>query len=275
MPTLPEVILLAVGNELLNGEIRDRNLYTLARRLTRLGFQVAEAGIIRDDPKRIARWLKRRLRYPPGLVIISGGLGPTEDDLTLQAVATALERPLQETTASRALVEQHYDRLLAAGHIKTRGPTEARHKLALLPRGARSLPNPLGTAPGVEIEHDATRIYCLPGVPAELKAIFNESIVPTLRRRFTLGTWVEAELVVRCQDEAQVAAPLREVADRHPETYIKSLARPFPEAGEGALRILISAHAEDETAARAHIRTALQDLRQTLSEANIAILETE
>ncbi len=273
MPALPEAVLLAVGNELLDGEIRDRNLYTLAHRLTRLGFQVTEAGILRDSPEHIVRWLKRCLRCQPDLLVVSGGLGPTEDDLTLQAVATALGRPLQATTASRALVEQHYDRLLAAGHMETRGPTEARHKLARLPRGARPLPNALGTAPGVEIEHAATLIYCLPGVPAELKALFTESIVPALRRYFTLGEWVEAELIVHCQDEAQVAAPLREVADRHPKTYLKSLARAFPEAGEGALRILISAHAEDAVTARTRIQTALQDLRQTLSEAHIPIRE--
>lgn len=271
----PEAILLAIGNELLNGEIQDRNLYTLARRLTRLGFQVTEAGLTRDDPARIEALVRRYLKIQPNLLIISGGLGPTEDDLTLHALAQVLERPLQETDAARALVEQHYDRLLDAGYVQERGPEGARQKMARLPQGARPLPNPLGTAPGVEIEHNELWIYCLPGVPAELDAIFNEGIVPALSRRFALDSWAQAELTVRCQDEAEVAAPIREVADRHPETYIKSLARAFPEAGESALRILISTHAEDESTARAHIQASWQDLRQTLAEADIPILETK
>lgn len=273
MSVVARAALLIIGSELLNGEIRDTNLFTLARALTRLGFTVQQAAMVRDDSFAIAASLVTLLETAPQVLLISGGLGPTEDDGTLQAVALALHRPLEESPAARALVEAHYDRLLAAGYVPQRGPESARRKMAQLPAGALPLPNPIGVAPGVTLEAGETLIVCLPGVPAELEAIFETAVVPLLMDRFQPLCWVERALVAHCEDEAQVAALLQTLAARFPEVYLKSLARPFPDAGSAALRIIAAMHAPNQTIAAQSLDAVLAALQQALAEAGIPILD--
>ncbi|MGC9358616.1 MAG: hypothetical protein ACP5GX_12145, partial [Anaerolineae bacterium] len=159
------------------------------------------------------------------------------------------------------------------GHLRKRGPERARRKMATLPSGAQPLPNPIGTAPGVHLEHEGTLIYVLPGVPEELEAIYAQSVEPALRHHFETGAWIEGDIVVQCSDEAQVADVLREVTPRHPEVYIKSLARPFPHAGKSGLRILAAARADQPITAQEEVERALNDLTLTLERADIPVLE--
>ncbi|MBN1259908.1 MAG: competence/damage-inducible protein A [Anaerolineae bacterium] len=265
-------VLLAIGNELLNGEVQDRNLYLLARELTRLGWVVEEAAIVRDDPERIAALCVQFLQRGPQLLVVSGGLGPTDDDLTLAAVAEALGRPLQTHPSARDMVEAHYDRLLALGYVPRRGPLPARVKMATLPQGAIPLPNPIGVAPGVLLEHQDTLVVCLPGVPAELEAIFAASLRPLLTVRFHPGIWVEEHLVARCEDEADVTLSLRTVAARYPDLYFKSLARPFPEAQSAELTIVVAARAEDAEATYDRVQMAKAALETELARAGIPVI---
>lgn len=272
---MPEASLLAIGNELLSGEIRDLNLYTLSRRLTRMGFKVLGAVIARDTRESIADSLAFLLAQGPDVLICAGGLGPTEDDLTLAALSEALDRPLTLDPDARRLVESHYDNLLDRGYLDHRGPEAARAKMARIPQGATPLHNPVGTAPAVRLEHDAARIYVLPGVPKELDAIFEETLVPELQRTFDLGGWAEEALRVHVDDEAAVAAPLEEVRERHPDVYLKSLARPFPSAGREGLRIIAAAQAPDAERAHDAVRAALADLRRTLEQAGLLVSSAE
>ena len=271
--TLPTALLLAIGDELLNGDVRDANLHRLSRGLTGLGLRAEEARLIRDAPAQIGRTFRALLARAPDVLIVSGGLGPTEDDRTLAALADAMGVQLTAHPKARALVEAQYERLLAAGHVAQRGSETIRRKMARLPEGATPLPNPRGTAPGIVLAHEGTRIYCLPGVPAELAAIFDGDVVPDLRVHLELGAWVEVELTIACRDEAAVAAPLREVAVRHPDVYLKSLARAFPEALEGALRVIAAAHASDAATAREQAEAALRDLRERLARAGFSVSE--
>jgi molybdenum cofactor synthesis domain-containing protein len=273
--------LLAIGNELLNGEVRDKNLFTLSQALTRLGIVVELAVIVRDDPDAIAALLDLMLHEPSAyeldILIVSGGLGPTQDDLTLAALAQALQLPLVENKEARRLVEVHYERFLKKGYLAHHGPETARRKMATLPRGATPLPNPVGTAPGVRLEYSAantnmsTLIYCLPGVPAELEAIFADTIEPELRAHFTTGVWRETSLLAICDDEASAAAPLHEVAERHPDVYLKSLARPFPAAHREGLRIVLATHAHDAAEAQSRLDQVEADLRQAFNAVHICV----
>jgi molybdenum cofactor synthesis domain-containing protein len=268
---LPTAVLLAIGDELLNGDVQDTNIFWLSQRLTRMGLHVAEARIIRDRPAAIAEAFQALLARSPEVLLTSGGLGPTEDDRTLAALAEALTIPLIDNAEARRLVEVQYERLLAEHYIRHRASEPVRRKMARLPEGAVPLSNPLGTAPAVSLRHERTQIYCLPGVPGELRAIFQAHLVRDFRERFDLGAWVELELVVACQDEAAVAAPLREVTPRHPHVYLKSLARAFPEAREGALHIIAAVQAEDEKLARQQAEAALYDLAETLEASGLTV----
>ena len=270
---MPTASLLAIGNELLNGAVRDTNLFSLSQHLARMGFTVEYATMVRDIPRKIADVVLFLLAQHPDVLLCSGGLGPTEDDLTLSALAEALRVPLTLNSAAANLVEHHYDRLLAQHYLAQRGPTFAREKMATLPRGAQPLPNPVGTAPGVKLEHQGTVIYVLPGVPAELEAIFAASIVPELAHRFAPGVSVESTMLVYCDDEADLAIPLRDVTRRHPAVYLKSLAKPFPAAGAEGLRVIAVAVAATSGEARAASRATLDDLRRTAEAAGLSVGE--
>ena len=263
---MPHCNLLAIGNELLNGEIRDLNLHWLSRHLTRMGFLVNLAAVVGDRPGSIAAGLAFLLDTPPDILVCCGGLGPTDDDLTLEALADALDRPLTINAQAQHLIEAQYDQLLQQGYLARRGPEPARVKMARLPEGATALPNPVGTAPGVRLEVDDTVLFVLPGVPDELNAIFVESIEPELRRRYELSVWAQGELRVHVDDEAEVTKPLHDVSHRHPGVYLKSLAQPFPAADREGLRIIASTQAMDNRTAEQAIEETLQDLRCTLEE---------
>lgn len=267
----PTAALIAIGNELLNGAVRDLNLYTLGGNLTRLGFTVGPAIVVRDEPDRIVAALHYLWSRSPSVVVSSGGLGPTEDDLTLSAIAQAFDRPLEDNVEARRLVERHYDRLLDRGHLKNRGPEATRTKMAVLPEGAIPLPNPVGTAPGIRLVHEGIHLYVLPGVPKELEAMFADAVVPDLRSHFTLDTWAERAIVVHCDDEADIAAPLREVAHRHPDVYVKSLAKPFPAASREGLKVIAATSAETDEAAERAVEEALSDLRKRFENAGFEV----
>jgi molybdopterin-biosynthesis enzyme MoeA-like protein len=256
---------------LLNGEIRDLNLYTLSRRLTRLGFTVTRVAISPDLPESIEESLTFLLAHEPDVVICCGGLGPTEDDLTLRAISGALGRPLVRNAAARQLVEQHYDHLLKQGYLRHRGPEAARAKMATLPEGAQPLYNPIGTAPGAMLDIGNTRLYVLPGVPAELEAMFDHAVAPMLHEKFGAHTFAELELRVHVDDEAEAAAALEQARGRHPNVYLKSLAQPFPSAGREGLRIIATAQAENRQTAEAAVSEALSDLRKALEQAGLRV----
>lgn len=270
---MPTASLLAIGNELLNGAVRDTNLFSLSQHLTRMGFSVEYTAMVRDIPRKIADLVLFLLAQHPDVLLCSGGLGPTEDDLTLSALAEALHTHLALNGAAANLVECHYDRLLAQHYLTQRGPAFAREKMATLPLGAQPLPNPVGTAPGVKMEHQGTVIYVLPGVPAELEAIFAASVAPELLRRFTPGIWAEYSMLVYCDDEADLAIPLRDVARRHPEVYLKSLAKPFPAASAEGLRVIAVAVAATASEAHAAAQATLDDLRHTAEAADLPVSE--
>lgn len=262
---MPTAILMAIGNELLNGAVRDKNLFTLSQQMTHIGFSVECAAMVRDVPGKIAAALRFALAQHPDVLICSGGLGPTDDDLTLAAIADTLNRPLTFNPAASDLVELHYDRLIAQAYLAQRGPEAARRKMATLPEGGAPLYNAIGTAPGVRLEHDGTVIYVLPGVPAELEVIFGEVIVPELRQRFHAATWAEGALLVYCNDEAEIAVALQQVAGRHPDVYVKSLAQPFPAATDDGLRVIATAQADSTVLAQNAVAGALEDLQRTLA----------
>lgn len=272
---MPTAALIAVGNELLNGDIRDKNLFTLSQRLTRLGFRVEQAILVRDEPDAITEAVHALLAHPIDLLICSGGLGPTDDDLTLAALAQALKRPLTFDSDAYQRITEHYQRLIQEKQLHHPSPEASRRKMARLPAGAIPLPNSMGTAPGVALQHQGALIYALPGVPEELEAIFAESIAPELQARFETAAWAERAFFVHCDDEASLAPILHEISEAHAEVYIKSLARPFFSAGSHRLKILVMTHGEDESQARARVARACADLQAALQRAGFDIAPNE
>lgn len=172
MPLTAETI--AVGSELLLGNRRDTNSLFLADHLARTGIPLRFKTIVgdeRDDIVEAVRIAAGRVN----IVILTGGLGPTDDDCTRPAVARATGCPLRKRVeASKILMA----RLASWG----RTPTRAHHKQAMIPAGADVLDNPIGSAPGFALHWRRRLIFALPGVPAEAERMFETQVLPRLTR---------------------------------------------------------------------------------------------
>lgn len=264
------VEILAIGNELLIGDVLDTNTHWLCRRLTTMGAFVQRAVLLRDDEEAIAAEVQGALRRGVRLLVTSGGLGPTDDDRTLSAIARALNRPLELNEEALAMVAQRYSELYRQGFVDTPEVTPPRRKMAMLPQGATPLFNPVGTAPGVWLTEGETALVCLPGVPAELKGIFDHSLPPYLKQVLGKGAYTEQTFEVTCRDESVLAPLLKSVADRYPEVYLKSKARVF--GTEVRINLLVAATASDKVTAEARLRAAVDDLIAALEPHGIVLI---
>jgi len=264
--------LIAIGNELLEGDVQDTNTHWLCQQLTGLGGRVVRAVMIEDDNDAIARELREAIARHVPLIITTGGLGPTADDHTLQGVALALGRDIEENPRALEMILRRYESLRKASHVDAFTLTPARRKMALLPAGSEPVPNPVGTAPGVLIRLPDTIIVSLPGVPAEMKAIFLQSLVPLWRELFKEGAYHQRIAVTDCKEEAVLAPYVERVANRNPRVYVKSRARRF---GSGVhIHVSLSARGKDIEEATRLTQAAWDDLAAELEAAGISLHST-
>lgn len=171
--------IISIGTEILLGELTDTNSVFIARVLRDLGINLYYMTSVGDNRGRIASAVRTALSRAQ-VVIVCGGLGPTVDDVTRQAVADATDRGL---TFHQELLDQIATRF-AGFKAKM---TENNRQQAYLPDDSIVIENPVGTAPAFIVEHGSSVVICLPGVPREMKFLMNESVVPYLRNRYQLG----------------------------------------------------------------------------------------
>lgn len=171
--------LLLTGDELMAGDTVDSNSALIARHFTPLGWRIRQKLTLGDDLARLVAALGALTR-DCDLLMVNGGLGPTVDDLTAEALAAAAGVPLAEHPAALA----HLQRWCAQRGI---GLNAANRKQALLPRGCAVVANPVGSAVGFSLELNGCLVICTPGVPRELEAMLEQIIVPALRERFPAG----------------------------------------------------------------------------------------
>lgn len=167
--------LLSVGSEILRGETIDTNAAHLGRELSRLGFAVVGVRALPDDLRTIAAAV-REARGAADLTLVTGGLGPTHDDLTREAVAAALDEPLSEDQALVARLREQF------GPMRQMAVMNLRQALRI--PSAEVLRNPIGSAPGWWIDRDGTVLATMPGVPSEMRRMFAEQVLPRLDGRF-------------------------------------------------------------------------------------------
>jgi molybdopterin-biosynthesis enzyme MoeA-like protein len=143
--------------------------------------------------------------------------------------------------------------------------TPAREKMARIPEGARPLPNPLGAAPGVWLEEGGTTYVALPGVPAEMAAILEESVIPRLLARTTGAVYAERRITTQARDESEVATVLRRIARDVPEVFLKSHPTHF--GPDVRMQVFASTWAPDALRAEERLSRALARIREALGEA--------
>lgn len=164
---------LSIGTELTRGELVNTNASWLAKELVELGFEVTEHAVVDDDMARVKAALDRLARHAK-VIVCTGGLGPTTDDLTTAAVAETLGVPLRRDDASLEAIRRRFEKL---GRVMS----DSNAKQADFPEGAAILPNPIGSAPGFAVSLHEARAFFMPGVPREMKRMFEEQVVPQIR----------------------------------------------------------------------------------------------
>ena len=169
-----DIAVLTTGDELLNGELADTNTGTIAAALTRYGYRLRCSLSVPDQEKEIEAAL-RYLSQHVQAVIVTGGLGSTIDDLTARAAARATGQALAINERALEMVHEWFRK-------RNRQMEPSNERQALLPIQARPLPNLLGTAPGFQLQHGGCELFFLPGVPSEMKAMFEQSVLPALQQ---------------------------------------------------------------------------------------------
>jgi molybdenum cofactor synthesis domain-containing protein len=261
--------LIAVGREVLTGKTLDTNSHWLAGELTALGIRVKRICVVDDDVEEISGEVGYVLKLNMDLVITTGGLGPTRDDLTLQAWSKALGRELALNTGALDMVRNRYVELYEKGHVQIPEITPEREKMAWIPDGSNPLFNSVGAAPGVFIGSDEKLLFALPGVPAEMKSIFKQEVVPLIKRELERRRegWVMLEELVRSgfNDESFLWPLVKRVMDEKEDVYLKTLATSF--GAHVDLLVRVEAWGETEEKARERLKETVSYLRRLLQEA--------
>ena len=241
-----------MGTELLLGEVLNTNAQFLSRFCAHHGLDVYHHVTVGDNWERLSDALVRARRRAD-LVLISGGLGPTPDDITREVVADIWGCPLRADAKEMRVIE---------GFFRRRGVpmTENNRRQALLPQGAVSLPNPNGTAPGFYLEHDDAHVAALPGPPRELEPMVTASLGPLLKAsdRLPASRLYSRDLLLAGIGESQVAERIADLLRDQDDPSIATYA------GGGRIRIRLATRAKDEAEALASFRPVLDVLKSRL-----------
>lgn len=229
--------ILTIGNELVSGDVPNSNGSWLARRLAPLGVAVRVLAAVPDEIEAIAEWVRREAPLAD-VVLVTGGLGGTPDDITREAIAYAFSVEQEEVPELAADLRSRF----------TRDPEYAA-AWARLPAGSRPLPNPLGGAPGFAFEN----VYVMPGLPSEMEAMF-DAVAEEFRRGQPIGSWRKTYNT----RESEIATLLVEAGERWPGVIVGSYPT-FPLDGPQVEVVVKSSDADALGAASAWLASAIEE----------------
>jgi nicotinamide-nucleotide amidase len=237
------VEILCIGNELLSGMTLNTNAHWLCGEITNVGGIVRRVTVVRDEISEISSATRESLARNPDILITTGGLGATYDDMTLEGVAVVLgKKVVLDNRAVKMLKKSYAMRKL---HYEL---TESRLKMATIPEGSTPIQNPVGSAPAIMEQAGVTVIFCLPGVPSEMKTIFEGHILPLIKEG--VGKFVAEEINynIRGLSEAMIAPVLIEIVKSHPKNtiYLKTHPRGYYKKKTPQIRIQLVSRGDDK-----------------------------
>ena len=256
--------IVTVGTEILLGNIVNTNSAYLAVECANLGLTVYYQSVVGDNEERMKAVIRTALDRSD-VVILTGGLGPTEDDLTKEVTAEVMGMPLVEDAHSKERIERYMKEYKK--NNSQRRITSNNYKQALIPEGALVLDNHNGTAPGLILEKDGKIAILLPGPPVELKPMFTEEVYPYLRKK--QPEIIYSQVVKICGiGESQVAEDIQDMIQAQTNPTIA----PYAKVGEVHLRI--TAKASDEKEGKKLIKPVVRELKRRFGR-NIFATEAE
>lgn len=241
------VELISVGTELLLGNIVNTNAAYLAQKCAILGLSLYHQTVVGDNEERLSETLQTALGRAD-VVILSGGLGPTQDDLTKETAASVLEMPLVEDAHSRERIEEYFK------NSQFKIITDNNWKQAMVPKGAVVVDNDNGTAPGLIMEKKGKSVILLPGPPNELVPMFEKSIMPYLRK--LQPETISSVMVKICGlGESYVETQIADLIENQSNPTIATYAK------TGEVHLRVTAKAADEKEAKKLIKPMVKELK--------------
>ena len=241
--------IVAVGTELLLGQIPNTNAQHISDELARIGVNVFFHTTVGDNLPRMTDVIATALRRSD-VVVITGGLGPTPDDVTREGVAAATGRSLSRDERLVETIRAIF------GRLGRRSMPDSNLRQADLPEGATPI-DPVGTAPGFVLEHEGTMLFALPGVPWEMKAMLDSGVLPRLRERSD-GTIVSSEILVIGVGESHVDEKISDLVAAQSNPTIAYLA------GGGRVKVRVTAKGATDADAHALIAPVEEEVRRRL-----------
>lgn len=244
--------IISIGTELLLGDIVNTNAQYLSKRLAELGINVYFQTVVGDNPERILQAYHHAFQRAD-LVITSGGMGPTEDDLTKEMAARYFDREM-------VFLPEEWEPICRFYRAREAKPVAGARKQAVFPAGGEVLPNQVGTAPGCWLQDGRRVMALMPGPPREMIPMFENQVLPRLAR-FTHQTFRSVVLRVCGIGESRVEEALQEVISRQSNPTIATYAK------MGEVHVRITARADTEESADTLLRPLVETCRQRLDPA--------
>ncbi len=245
-----------LGTEVVSGRVVNTNAAYLGRRLTLLGFNVLGVVSLIDDVKLISELISYVLASKPDLLVTTGGLGPTYDDVTLEALAKALKVELRLNEEALKIIKEKYDVLKLP-------LTPERIKMAYMPEGSEIIPNEVGTAPGCIVKHEETLIISLPGVPKELESMWESYVEPKLKELGVRRVFAERSFRVSGVPESSAARVIKEILRKYGNVYIKTHPKGH-EISAPVLEVYVQAFSDSLSEAEETADKVLEELKKSL-----------
>ncbi|NOZ23456.1 MAG: competence/damage-inducible protein A [Planctomycetes bacterium] len=245
--------IISIGSELVLGELVDTNAAYLSERLARIGVDVRFHTSVGDSIDDLCAVMATACSRAD-IVILTGGLGPTRDDITRQAVARLCGVELFEDETSLKHIEDLF-------RSRSRRMPESNRVQAMFPIGATIIPNHLGTAPGFCIEHNGSQIMTMPGVPTEMKKMFGEWVLPYVKERLPARQAILTK-DLRCigAPESEIGIKLHDLMDPARNPFVAT------QASEGIITIRIVGRAESEESTEALLKETAAEVRRRIGD---------
>lgn len=242
---------ITIGNEVLKGRTVNTNAAEIGRVLYFAGYEIVRGITVPDEPKQIG-WAFRNCLEMCEVIVSSGGLGPTFDDMTVSSFAQEFNIPL-------VLNSEIYNEI--RGRFEKRGMemTEERKKMAYVPQGSNIIKNNVGSAPGIEITIENTKIFILPGVPREMRPMI-EYVGPNVK--LSDSFYAEESIVIKGIPESALAPTSKELMSKYGENvYIKSHPN-LSDSGESIIEMEVSTKSKNPDDALAITRAVLREVSE-------------
>jgi len=250
--------LFSIGTELVLGQIQDTNAHWIAQQTLQLGGELRRVTMLRDDFDEMTEALDSAIQRETALILTTGGLGPTPDDMTVAVVASLIgTKPI---VCDETIAEYRKHREMSENDPLN----EALTKMATVPETAQVLQNPAGWAPCISVSHKESTIMMMPGPPREMKSIFETHIQPLIVKRYRAE--ISTARVHVSMFEAEVSPLMQKVMERHPDVYLKAYVS-LREAGENTMPVDLVSTSNDKDESETQLQLAIDYFKKLVTDA--------